>query len=367
MENGRGEEGYDRAKEVKQFDDSKMGVKGLLDFGITSIPRFFFHPPESLPCTATIVAPPPASNLIPTIDLSGFESVRRSIIVQQIRDASSKLGFFQVTNHGIPSDIIDRTIAGIKAFNEQPSEIKMLHYNRDTGRSVSYFSNFDLYRSKAATWKDTFTVRWGPNIDISEIPEICRSELIEWKRQVQRLGETLMEMLSEGLGVEGGRLKALSCTEGHMVAHYYPFCPQPDLTLGTASHTDPVVLTVLLQNQIEGLQIKHGEQWVDVQPVPNAIVINIGDILQIISNEVYQSVEHRVLANHLRQPRISVAIFFNPSKREDFYGPLAELISPDKPALYRPFILSEFLMKFYTKELGDKSLISNRISYNLTK
>ncbi|KAJ4974858.1 hypothetical protein NE237_008032 [Protea cynaroides] len=361
MENGRDEEEvYDRAKELKEFDDSKTGVKGLLDSGITSIPRFFIYPPDSLPCTTAITGPPPASNVIPTIDLSGFELDRRSIIIDQIRHASSKLGFFQVTNHGIPSEIIDRTIAAIKAFNEQPPEIRVLHYSRDIERSVSYSSNFDLYVSKAASWRDTLAINWGPNIDISEIPEICRSEIVELHRQVQWLGETLMEMLSEGLGVEGGRLKALSCTEGTtMAGHYYPLCPQPDLTLGLVSHTDASAITVLVQDQMGGLQIKHEGHWVDVHPVPNAIVINIGDLLQILSNEKYRSVEHRVLANHHPQPRISIANFFNASKKDDCYGPLPELISPDKPALYREFTFSEFLRKFYTTELSGKSFISN--------
>jgi isopenicillin N synthase-like dioxygenase len=66
-----------------------------------------------------------------------------------------------------------------------------------------------------------------------------------------------------------------------MAAHYYPYCPQPDLTVGIMSHTDPGVLTVLLQDQIGGLQVKHGEGWVDVKPVPGAIVINVGDIMQV--------------------------------------------------------------------------------------
>ncbi|XP_043696033.1 1-aminocyclopropane-1-carboxylate oxidase homolog 1-like [Telopea speciosissima] len=359
MKNGSGEEeGYDRAKEVNQFDDSKLGVKGLVDSGITSIPRFFIHPPDSLTATTTAIAAPPPANPIPIIDLSGFDSDRRSIIIDQIRDASRSLGFFQVTNHGIPSEVLDRTITAIKAFNEQPTEIKALHYNREIGRSALFSSNFDLYRSKAATWRDTITVTWAPNIDTGEIPEICRSEIVEWDREAQRLGETLMEILSEGLGLEGGRLKALSCTEGKtMVAHYYPFCPQPDLTLGIASHTDPGVLTVLLQDQIGGLQVKHGEHWVDVQPIPGAIVINIGELLQIISNDVYKSVEHRVLANHLHQPRISIGVFFNPNKRENFYGPLPELVSPDEPALYRSFTLSEYATKYLTTELGSKSLM----------
>ena len=91
-----------------------------------------------------------------------------------------------------------------------------------------------------------------------------------------------MGMLSEGLGLDTDRLKNTTCLEARvMVGHYYPCCPQPDLTVGLASHTDPGVLSVLLQDHIGGLQIKHEGEWVDVKPVPGAIVINIADVLQV--------------------------------------------------------------------------------------
>ena len=66
-----------------------------------------------------------------------------------------------------------------------------------------------------------------------------------------------------------------------MSGHYYPYCPQPDLTVGLKWHTDPVVLTVLLLNEVAGLQVKHGEDWIDVEPVPGGLIVNIGDILQV--------------------------------------------------------------------------------------
>lgn len=92
----------------------------------------------------------------------------------------------------------------------------------------------------------------------------------------------MLGLLSEGLGVEEGRLKEMTCLEGRtMVAHYYPYCPRPDLTYGLTSHTDPGVVTVLVQNEVGGLQVKVGEEWVDVEPVEGAVVINIGDILQV--------------------------------------------------------------------------------------
>jgi hypothetical protein len=146
---------YDRAKEVKRFDDSKVGVKGLVDSGITTIPRLFVHPPETLsdlkPGSEARTGP---DVVIPTIDLSGVDSdARRSVIVDEIRRASSSYGFFQIVNHGVPLGVLDRTMASIKGFHEQPTEMKERFYRRDIGTGVSYLSNVDLYSSKAASWR----------------------------------------------------------------------------------------------------------------------------------------------------------------------------------------------------------------------
>lgn len=81
-------------------------------------------------------------------------------------------------------------------------------------------------------------------------------------------------------------------------------------------------------------------------------------ILQIISNGEYKSVDHRVLANPHHEPRVSIAVFLNPGNREDTYGPLPELVSLEKPALYKPFTFSEFIQRFFKKELDNKSLVN---------
>ncbi|KAM1608242.1 hypothetical protein ACFX13_020848 [Malus domestica] len=353
-----GELDYDRAKEIKQFDSSKLGVKGLVDSGLTSIPRFFIHRPESLPDPRHHTKP---DIPIPTIDLADLHTHRRSSIVDQISRACRTFGFFQITNHGIPSVILDRTIAAIRAFHEQPTELKARFYRREMGTGVSYFSNLDLYSSKAASWRDTLQMRLGPIPPVpEEVPEICRVDVVVWDREIKRLGEVLMELASEGLGLNSKRLQEMTCLEGRAtVGNYYPYCPQPDLTVGLTSHSDPGVLTVLLQDHMGGLQVKCGEGWVDVKPVPGALVINVGDFLQIISNGEYQSVAHRVLANSSREPRVAIAVFFNSSRREDSYGPLPELVSPEKPALYRPFTLSEFMQRFFQKGLDGKALLNH--------
>lgn len=80
---------------------------------------------------------------------------------------------------------------------------------------------------------------------------------------------------------------------------------------------------------------------------------------QIISNGEYKSVQHRVMANSLKEPRISVVEFFNVYKddQQTVYGPLPELLSPEKPAIYRNFTLQEFSETFYSKALDSKRLV----------
>ncbi|XP_059636627.1 1-aminocyclopropane-1-carboxylate oxidase homolog 4-like [Cornus florida] len=350
---------YDRMKEVKEFDESKMGVKGLSDSGITTIPSFFVHPPQTLSHLKSSSA---CTTGIPVIDLSDINSdVHRPKIVQQIREAAGTWGFFQVINHGLPVSVIDETIAAIKSFHDQPPEVKAKHYKREEGRGVMYNSNTDLYRAQAASWHDALQSWMGPEPPNAEdIPVVCRREVVEWDVHAKVLGETVMELLCEGLGLESGKFKELTFSDKRLFAGVcYPYCPQSDLTMGITSHTDPGFLTVLVQNQVHGLQVKHGEDWVDVKPLPGGMIINIGDFLQIVSNGEYQSVQHRVVANSSKEPRISIVVFFNLSKWKEshYYGPLSELLTPEKPAIYRNFTMQEFNENIYSKGLDSKSLI----------
>lgn len=147
-------ESYDRAKEVKQFDDSKTGVKGLVDSGVTAIPRFFIHPPNTLAELRPKSRTRPVSDVVPTIDLSGIDSDHlRPTIVEKIARASRELGFFQVVNHGIGVEVLERVFRAIKGFHEQPPEIKAPVYRRGNMKGVSYISNIDLFHSKAASWR----------------------------------------------------------------------------------------------------------------------------------------------------------------------------------------------------------------------
>jgi isopenicillin N synthase-like dioxygenase len=109
------------------------------------------------------------------------------------------------------------------------------------------------------------------------------------------VGMILFELLSEALGLDSSYLKDIDCAEGlFLISHYYPPCPEPELTFGTSAHSDSSFLTVLLQDKIGGLQVFHENQWVDVTPIPGALVVNLGDMMQVNLLSIYVSSSYNI-------------------------------------------------------------------------
>ncbi|PIA36463.1 hypothetical protein AQUCO_03400387v1 [Aquilegia coerulea] len=358
------ESDYNRTEELKAFDDTKTGVKGLVDSGLQKVPKIFIRPPNKVVQNSD-------SNLthfaIPVIDLGGIHEDKRvrEEIVHGIKSASENWGFFRVVNHGVPLSVLDEMIKGVIRFNEQDDEVKKEYYSRDETRNVRFNSNFDLYTSKAANWRDSLaiymlrTLRSNP-LHPSEMPTACRDISMEYAKHVSTLGDTLFELLSEALGLKTDYLNEMGCAEHCLlVSRYYPACPEPELTLGTAKHTDPAFVTILLQDDIDGLQVLHQDLWVDVRPIPGSLIVNIGDLLQITSNDKLKSVEHRVLANQVG-PRVSVASFLTPAFNvASRYKPIKELISDDTGPVYKEISLKEYVNNFNSEGLDGKSGLDN--------
>ncbi|KAK6161106.1 hypothetical protein DH2020_004487 [Rehmannia glutinosa] len=323
---------YDRMEMLKAFDQTKAGVKGLLDSGLVKIPKIFVRPSEEL---AEESGYKHTTQLIqvPVIDLSDIQNAdKRKQIVEQVRIASETWGIFQVLNHGISSTVLDGMIDGVRKFNEQDVEEKKKYYSRDLKGRVGFNSNFDLFSSKTANWRDTLGISFSDQINTQELPDSCRpihrESTVEYSKHVTVLGNTLLELLSEALGLKPDHLIKMECSKGHRLScHYYPACPEPELTLGATKHSDPGFFTILLQNQINGLQL--------------------------VSNGKFISNQHRVVANCIG-PRISVACFFSGHFGEvKVYGPIEELISEEIPAKYKEILLTDYMMKFLKIGLDD--------------
>ncbi|RZC48563.1 hypothetical protein C5167_016989 [Papaver somniferum] len=335
---------YDRMKELKAFDDTKAGVKGLVDAGVKNIPRIFHRQSMSINHDKSNDDSFESHIRIPTIDLGGkkiYEAEHRKLIIDQIRDASEKWGFFQVVNHGVPVSVMDKMIDQVRVFHEQPSEVRAVYYERDyTKKQSAYVSNFDLFQAPTANWRDTYFCRIAPDlVDPEAIPIVLRDIVMEYSKYASVLGSELLELLSEGLGLNRSYLnKDLGGDKGqNFASHYYPECPQPELTMGTTEHSDPDFLTILLQDHhtVSGLQVLHQNQWVEVPPSRGTFTVNIGDLLQAI-------------------PRASVAYFFRPIGSSKC-GPINELLTETNSPIYREFTVDEYVKHFISKGLGSPS------------
>ncbi|KAH6768471.1 2-oxoglutarate and oxygenase superfamily protein [Perilla frutescens var. frutescens] len=344
MENS--EQKYDRFSELKAFDETKAGVKGLVDSGATKIPQIFITPPDGIDKASEV------DWSIPVIDLGGGvgNPIGRKEAVEIIREATATWGFFQVVNHGIPKKVLDEMVQGVRRFYEQDLDIKKEWYTRDGSKTVVYNSNFDLFSAASANWRDTSYCNMAPKSPSpDDLPETCRDIMLEYSKEVKKLGSLLMELLSEALDLNPDHLNELGCSEGHaMLCHYYPACPEPEKTLGASKHSDYGFLTVLLQDNIGGLQVLYRNHWVDVPPVPRALVL--------ISNDKLKSSEHRVVAN-LGGPRVSVACFFTtglmPSSK--VFGPIKELVSEENPPKYRQTTIRDYSLHYNAKGIGGTS------------
>ncbi|CAI8583867.1 unnamed protein product [Vicia faba] len=316
--------------ERKAFDETKAGVKGLVDAGINNIPSLFHHQPDIYQKPNNTNHAVPVIDLVDVIDNKQDPSVHQGT-VDRIKEACETWGFFQVVNHGIPLSVLEELKDGVTS-------------------------------SPALNWIDTFKCYLDPETPKpQDFPIVCRDILLEYGKQMMNLGTLLFELLSKALGLNPNHLKDMNCAEGLVaLCHYYPPCPQPELAMGLTKHSDNDFLTVLLQDHIGGLQVLYQDKWIDIKPLPGALIVNVGDLLQLITNDRFKSVEHRVLANRVG-PRISVACFFSTGVRSSskLYGPMKELLSEDNPPKYREITVAEYVAYFEAKGLDGTSALTH--------
>ncbi|XP_042487950.1 flavonol synthase/flavanone 3-hydroxylase-like [Macadamia integrifolia] len=300
-----------------------------------SIPVEFIRPETEQPGITTYHGPVPE---IPTIDLSDPDQKK---LVRLISDASREWGFFEIVNHGIPSEVFEKLQKVGKEFFELPQEKKEAVARKpESSSSEGYGTNLTKGDEKKS-WVDFLFHNIWPASSINyqfwpKNPPAYREANEDYAQHLKGVVDKLLTILSEGIGLEGNVLKdAVGGEELEYLLkiNCYPPCARPDLILGVPAHTDMSALTVLVPNDVPGLQVFKDDRWFDAKYIPNALVIHIGDQLEILSNGKYKSVLHRTTVNK-EMTRMSWPVFCSPPA-EMVIGPLPQLVNEDNPAKYK--------------------------------
>lgn len=298
---------------------------------------------------------------VPIIDMEALLSGEASEL-QSLHSACRDWGFFQVVNHGVSGSVTERFKTEVKEFFNLPMEEKTKYWQ--TTEEVEGFGQaFVVSEEQKLDWADIFFLTTLPeSLQKSHLlpmlPLPFRHALESYSSEVKNLALGILGYMGQALGMEPeGYLKDLF-RDGmqSMRMNYYPPCPQPDKVIGLTPHSDSVGLTILLQiNEMDGLQIKKDGSWIPINPLPNAFVVNVGDVLEIVTNGVYRSIEHRAVVNPSKE-RLSVATFHNPGLYQ-MIGPALCLINPENPSHFRKIRMTEYFQGLFARELDSKSYL----------
>ncbi|TQC44690.1 isopenicillin N synthase family oxygenase [Rhodococcus sp. WS4] len=262
----------------------------------------------------------PVIDVAALVDGSDVEGVAR-----QIGDACEQVGFFYVKNHGVPSELVKRMYAATEELFDLPDEAKAnirVENSGPTARGYISPSAENADPNKTTDLKEAFdygakqeTVSpfFGPNLMPAELPEF-EATCDEYYAAMRALAGKLVGAFAISLGLEPdyfARLQTNPITIQRLL-HYPPQDLNSDgNAIGIGAHTDKGVLTILSQDSVGGLQVQNKDgEWITAPPIEDAFVINIGDLVQKMTNGKYSSTVHRVV-NESGAERYSVAFFID--------------------------------------------------------
>ncbi|KAL4022761.1 hypothetical protein IC575_016506 [Cucumis melo] len=298
---------------------------------------------------------------IPVIDFSKLNGEERAKTLAQIANGCEEWGFFQLVNHGIPEELLER-VKKVSSECYKVEREESFKSSKPVKLLNDWLENKSGEKLENLDWEDVFLLH-DDNEWPSNLPGF-KETMREYRSELKKLAEKVMAVMDENLGLPEGYIKAAfnggegleKAFFGTKISHYPP-CPHPELVNGLRAHTDAGGVILLFQDdQVGGLQILKDGQWIDVQPLPNSIVINTGDQIEVLSNGRYKSVWHRVLASPDGNRR-SIASFYNPSM-EATIAPAAQLVDKANQEVeegYPKFVFGDYMsvyaeQKFLPKE-----------------
>ncbi|MCO5588793.1 hypothetical protein L7F22_042752 [Adiantum nelumboides] len=351
------------ATEGQSLADFQRGELSLEDFEWESHLR---PSPTSLTREAT-------EDAVPGVDLAGLfckrDAFKYAEMVGSLAEAASTHGFFQVFNHGIMIGALESLYAYGRSFFSLP-----LHHKYEASKFTAHptagpsgytcgnsssslnkwWSEGIRFASQDKAHMHTLASSFCP--DQQELQHFS-DVLEECSLGFSKLAKQLIILLLEGLGLKGEEVLRRYVNDGGSSAlkwNHYPPCPQPDKTLGLPPHSDVSLISLLWQDQVGGLQVKLNGEWVTMKPRKDALVVNIGDIFQVWSNDQYLSGQHRAILNS-EKSRYSLAYFYY-SGVETMLTPIPEaLVMRKQCSKFQSTLLSEHRRYAYSEVIKGES------------
>ncbi|XP_027168085.1 probable 2-oxoglutarate-dependent dioxygenase ANS [Coffea eugenioides] len=283
---------------------------------------------------------------IPIVNIGILNSSLSSEVEVELRKLCSALGssgYFQAINHGMSTSFLDEVLEITRAFFNLPLEEKQ-KYPRVSIELEGYGNN---------THKNYQTLGWNERLHLNVLPETARNSgkwpqspenfrrvLLEYTEKLRVMNEIILKAMAKSLNLEENCLLNQFGENPRAVFgfNFYPPCPlMPDVFYAATPHSDASMTSFILQDkEVEGLQVLKNNQWHRTPLTPDAIVVNVGDQVEIMSNGIFRSPVHRVPTNNKRE-RISLAVFFGPEPSIEI-KPAEGLIDDKNPRLYKNVI-----------------------------
>ncbi|XP_022754125.1 protein SRG1-like [Durio zibethinus] len=296
------------------------------------------------------------SLVVPLIDMNKLrnnnDSQQQAVELHKLYSACKDWGVFQLQ------------MKSIKKMREQAKEFFDLPLQekkrsaQQPGSLEGYGQAFVTSKDQKLEWNDMIFLRTLPaqrrNMSLwPQQPPSFRETLGNYSENMREVAVCLMKFMAKALKVEDEKLSQ-NFQEGNYEVrmNYYPPCPASERVLGLNPHADISGITLLLEcGDMPGLQVLKDGQWVFVEPIHDAIVVNLGQIIEVTSNGIFKAPQHRAVANGLKE-RLSVVTFCYPSSSANI-GPAEPLIKLGTPPLYKTVTNEEYFHYFFNRKFDD--------------
>ena len=301
---------------------------------------------------------------IPLVDLSKFTMgtpESKAAFVQEIGDAFTSIGFVGVINHGIPQELVDGYYNASKAFFSQPKDVKQKYevVGLAGQRGYTSFGREHAKQSQVADLKEFFQTgqyvdpdhplkeEYPDNLFVRETPEFSDLSKKLYKA-FEKSAADLLRAIALYLKLDENYFED-KIKDGNSILrsiHYPPITEEPRSAIRAEQHEDINLITLLVGASAGGLQVLRKDgAWLDVKPGHQEIVINVGDMLQRLTNNYLKSTTHRVINPPKEQwhvPRLSIPFFMHPISKMDLTC-LDDCVTDDRPLNYEPITAGEYL------------------------